>query len=378
MTIDEYLRAYTEKLRNAGAVRTPAVEHAFRTVRRDRCVTRVFLSRTDQINVPQDQLPSPDVLNLIYNDNALVTRLPGPDFTTVSSSSLPSLMAHMLEALEPQPGHRVQEIGAGTGYNAALIATITNAPVVSIDVQDNVVTDAQAALRRLGMKDVTVHCADGYNGYPTTAQYQRIIVTVACTGISPLWIDQLDHDGLIIAPIAHGGAHPILAVRSHNGTLTGRPVLWTDFMRARGPLYHWPDPNRPQVFEPLTVSEFTEHDGIIPHSTKPNTQTCASSWLFATPGSPKLPRSTSTPTRPWANAPFSIRNAEPPLSRWTRLPWLVSRACSTTSSSYTTTGSTPDALASSTGNASSPPSAIPPSPSWSPHIGAVIPTWTDQ
>jgi protein-L-isoaspartate(D-aspartate) O-methyltransferase len=269
MTIDDYLAAYTQRLVDAGAIATPAVERAFRTVRRDRCVPAFYQSASKRITVPQDDTPPADALEAIYDDNALLTRLPDEDARSASSTSQPSLMARMLEALDLQPGHRTLEVGAGTGYNAALITTITTAPVTSIDVQPDVVDDARQAIQRLGLDhDVTVLAADGYLGHPDAAPYQRIIVTVACTGISPRWVDQLATDGRVLAPIAHGGDHPLLDVQLTDGGPVGRPVLWTGFMRASGPLYQWPDPRRPLIVNPLPEADFTSHDDVLPDLTQ--------------------------------------------------------------------------------------------------------------
>src|SRR5262249_54356023 len=83
--------------------------------------------------------PGPEELRLLYSDRALITRLsppqPGEPEMPISSSSQPSLMAQMLEDLRPGPGMRILEIGAGTGYNAALLAPLARPPpVVSIDL----------------------------------------------------------------------------------------------------------------------------------------------------------------------------------------------------------------------------------------------------
>jgi protein-L-isoaspartate(D-aspartate) O-methyltransferase len=208
------LAGYAAALRAQGAIRSAAVERAFATVRRDRCVTS-FHTPDGVVGVPQDTVPPTEVLDRVYGDQALVTHCDERG-APASSSSQPALMAGMLEALELTPGMRVLEVGAGTGYNAALLATITAAPVVTMDTSQRVVAEARAALRRLGLRrQVTVVYGDGYHGWPAGAPYDRIIVTCGSVGLSPRWLAQLAPDGLALAPVAHGGVHPIVAARRH-------------------------------------------------------------------------------------------------------------------------------------------------------------------
>ncbi|MBA8924945.1 protein-L-isoaspartate(D-aspartate) O-methyltransferase [Kutzneria viridogrisea] len=83
---------------------------------------------------------------------------------------------------------------------------------------------------------VTVSGEDAYLGDPSGGPYDRIVVTAGVAGISPHWLDQLAPDGVIYAPVAHGGMHPVLAVRKRAAGPHARPVLWTDFPPASGPL----------------------------------------------------------------------------------------------------------------------------------------------
>ncbi len=146
-------------------------------------------------------------------------------------------MARMLEALDLHPGMRALEIGAGTGYNAALITTITGVPMVTVDAGATTAQSAVESIRRLGLDhQVTIVHGDGYFGEPSSAAYDRIIVTCGVAGLSPHWLDQLAPDGLILAPVAHGGVHPILAATHYDGTVSANAVLWADFMPATGPL----------------------------------------------------------------------------------------------------------------------------------------------
>src|SRR5579862_9177404 len=102
-----------------------------------------------------------------YRDEAFVLKC-GPDGIPVSSSSQPAMMAIMLEQLDLLPGHRVLEIGTGSGYNAALMSSITGpeGTVTTVDIDAELVERARASLEAAGFPDVSVLCADGGYGDP--------------------------------------------------------------------------------------------------------------------------------------------------------------------------------------------------------------------
>ncbi len=170
-------------------------------------------------------------------------------------------MAAMIEDLEVGPGSRVLEIGAGTGYNAALMAAI-GADVTTVDAQPDVAGRAAAALATTGTVNARVVTGDGYLGAPAGAPYDRVIVTVGIAGLSPRWIDQLVPGGIVLAPVRHAGHHPVMRVRvpgagdaapgdaAGGGAVTAAAVCGAGFMAASGPLsarYPWghPEPWRP-------------------------------------------------------------------------------------------------------------------------------------
>jgi protein-L-isoaspartate(D-aspartate) O-methyltransferase len=193
----------------------------------DRAVLDAFAATPRHLFLPGSDLDD------AYRDDAVPTRWANGRPT--SSSTQPSLMATMIEGLALRPGMRVLEIGAGTGYNAAVIARLTGAPVVSIDVQADVVLDARAALARADVSGVRVEHADGYAGFPATGPYERIIVTCGIRGVPPGWLTQLDAGGFALVPLAHGGLHPLIRVSAdarasvHYGH--------AGFMHAAGPLF---------------------------------------------------------------------------------------------------------------------------------------------
>ncbi|RJL24007.1 protein-L-isoaspartate O-methyltransferase family protein [Bailinhaonella thermotolerans] len=241
-SIADRLTAYTADLRDKGAVRTDAVARAFSAVPRHLFIPAVN-DRGERIPVGDN--PPGELLDLIYSDRSIMTHVPGDEAGGFSSASQPALVAKMLEALRLEPGQRVLEIGAGTGYNAALIATITGAPVVTVDVSRAVADEAARALRRVGITEATALHADGYYGHRDGGPYDRIVVTCGVTGISPHWLDQLAPGGFALVPLAHGGLHPLVAVPAATphtgGRVGGRAVSHADFMTASGPLYHWPE-----------------------------------------------------------------------------------------------------------------------------------------
>jgi protein-L-isoaspartate(D-aspartate) O-methyltransferase len=187
-----------------------------------------------------------------YRDDAIVTKRDA-DGQPISSSSQPAIMAIMLDQLELAPGQRVLEIGAGTGYNAALMSHIvgSDGAVVSVDIDSEVAAQAREHLASAGYQDVTVVAADGAAGYPPSAPYDRVIATVGVSDLAPPWLDQLSPGGRIVVPLDVRGTQLAVAFQPAGApdpadpaglrdTATGywRSVSVTPcgFMRMRGPL----------------------------------------------------------------------------------------------------------------------------------------------
>lgn len=235
MVGDGVVGSYVDGLVGRGVVRSAGVERAFRTVRRDLFVERFWVGRDSAHEVGADGW-SAEALGLVYSDEALITRRDAEGSPT-SSASQPSVVAMMLEALDLGPGMRVLEIGAGTGYNAALMAEVVGDPrlVTTIDIDPDVVAQTRGLLARSGYGAVEAICGDGARGHAASAPFDRVVATVGCSDISWDWVDQIQPDGLLLVPLDHGGSHPLVKLRvGSTGRMAGRIVGWTGFMRMRG------------------------------------------------------------------------------------------------------------------------------------------------
>lgn len=260
------MAALADQLRAEGSIRSDAVHAAFAAVRRDLCVTH-YLTADGETTLDPGRTPTPETLDAIYSaGTSLLTRTGD----VPSSSSAPRIMARMLEALDLRPGQRVLEIGAGSGYNAALIHHITAAPVIAVEAYEPTAAEAHESIRRLGLhQQVSVLHRDGYLGATHHGRFDRIIVTCSIAGIPPGWLDQLAPGGRILAPIRHGGVHPAITV-TPDGLCAA--TLGADFMLAAGPLYParlagrdatQPIPTRPiawtnSVTEPLDQPHYND------------------------------------------------------------------------------------------------------------------------
>lgn len=175
------------KIDSIGTFRTDRVREAFRAVPR-----HVFLRGVD--------------LATAYAPKPVVTKR-AEDGTAVSSASSPNIVATMLEQLDVHPGHRVLEIGAATGINAALLAELVGptGSVVTIELDEDLADGARTGLAAAGYDQVEVICGDGALGDPSGKMFDRIIVTAGAWDISAAWWQQLSVDGRIVVPLRlHG------------------------------------------------------------------------------------------------------------------------------------------------------------------------------
>jgi protein-L-isoaspartate(D-aspartate) O-methyltransferase len=110
------------------------------------------------------------------------------------------LAVRLLAALQVKPGHRVLEIGTGSGFTAAVIGRIAER-VLTVERYKTLAVAAQARVDALGLRNVIVRQADGSNGIPGEGTFDRIFVTTAFTVLPRFYAEQLTHGGSMVAPL---------------------------------------------------------------------------------------------------------------------------------------------------------------------------------
>jgi methyltransferase of ATP-grasp peptide maturase system len=233
--------ALVEYLTNTGALRSDRWREAFGRVPRHVFVPRLFLDRDSNGHfVPLDgDRPEcrEEWLRAVYSDDTLFTQLDGDDRAwktasaegsvtglPTSSSSQPSLMAMMLEALDIDDGQRVLEIGTGTGYNAALMCeALGSGHVASIDIDAGLVKSARERLADLAYTPA-LDATDGAKGFAEGAPYDRVIATCSLPSVPAAWVAQTRPGGRILVNLHRplGGGALVLLTATNEAHASGK------------------------------------------------------------------------------------------------------------------------------------------------------------
>ncbi len=165
------------------------------------------------LDVPRHRFIPGVSLEDAYSDRALAIK--EHDGLVVSSISQPSMVAQMLSLLAVHPGDRVLEIGAGSGYNAALLARLAGSAgrVVTVDIEDDLLHAARERFNDLGYAAISVVHADDVSAL--AGPFERIVVTARSDDIDPQWWRLLDDGGRLVVPldIGYGGERAVGFIR---------------------------------------------------------------------------------------------------------------------------------------------------------------------
>ncbi len=148
--------------------------------------------------------------------------------------SQPYIVALMVDLLELAPDARVLEVGAGSGYQAAVLAQLAR-EVYAIELEPVLAERARATLDRLGISSIHLRCGDGRVGWPEAAPFDGIVVSAAAEDVPPALLAQLKPGAHLAIPIGTFDGPQVLTryTRAADGSVQGEPILDVAFVPLR-------------------------------------------------------------------------------------------------------------------------------------------------
>jgi protein-L-isoaspartate(D-aspartate) O-methyltransferase len=159
--------------------------------------------------------------------------LPLAEGQTVSQ---PYIVAAMTEALDLTPESKVLEIGTGSGYQTAILATLAKM-IYTVEIIKTLSVQARIALLRLDVRNVRFRIGDGHEGWPEFVPYDRIIVTAAADTMPYPLVEQLANGGKMVVPVGSAGSQILVLGTRHGKKLVQRhlmSVAFVPFVRNNG------------------------------------------------------------------------------------------------------------------------------------------------
>ena len=238
---------------------TEATQKAYLTTPRHLFVKRYREWEIKEWNeVNEDNLESH--LAKLYGDRPLI--LFGDDRDNVLSTiSQPSFVLRMLDMLQLNPGQKVFELGAGSGWNAALIGRLVGPEgrVYSLEIIPDVARMAAATIEQLGIKNVSIIEADGGEGYATGAPYDRAIFTAGAYDLPHHFFKQMKNGGLLLIIIKNeGGGDNLFLLRKTSDHFESLESMTCYFVQMTGK-YKITD------LDPITLETWSEWPELKEH-----------------------------------------------------------------------------------------------------------------
>jgi protein-L-isoaspartate(D-aspartate) O-methyltransferase len=177
--------------------------------------------------IPREEFVLPKLRRHAYEDRALAIECG-------QTISQPLVVALMTQAVAPKPEALALEVGAGSGYQAAVLSRLCR-KVITVEREPALAEHAAATLRRLGFTNVEVAVGDGSLGWPAEAPYETIVVAAAAREVPPALIEQLADDGRMVIPVAVSPGEPqdLRLYIKRDGEVTFRslfPVLFVPLL----------------------------------------------------------------------------------------------------------------------------------------------------
>jgi protein-L-isoaspartate(D-aspartate) O-methyltransferase len=176
--------------------------------------------------VPRHEFVLPEYLDLAYEDRPLPI---GFDQTI----SQPYIVAYMTQSAELGPDDRVLEVGAGSGYQSAVLAEIA-ADVYSIEIVPQLAVRAGRTLHRLGYRNVHAIAGDGHAGWERAAPFDAIVVAAAPASVPETLVEQLAEGGRLVAPVGTGADQTICRVRRTPEGIVSEELIAVRFVPMTG------------------------------------------------------------------------------------------------------------------------------------------------
>lgn len=182
--------------------------------------------------VPRHEFVKPALVSKAYADRPL-------PIGATETISQPYIVAVMTEAVRVQPGDKALEVGAGSGYQAAILAYL-GAKVYAIERNQDLAENARQRLARLGYQGIDIISGDGTEGYAPAAPFQVIVVTAGSPPKIPQpLLDQLADGGRLVIPVGGHDYQELNLILKHGDQIATRTIDPCQFVPLIGK-YGWP------------------------------------------------------------------------------------------------------------------------------------------
>lgn len=181
---------------------------------------------------PRHLFVPPDLAARAYEDRAL-------GIGESQTISQPYMVAAMTDYLELFGGERVLEIGAGSGYQAAILAELAK-DVITVEKNESLAQTARERLASLGYRNIEVVLGDGTLGWPSAAPFDAILVAAAAPSVPSPLVEQLVEGGRLILPVGNTEKQMLLRIRKSAGKILEEKLFACQFVPLRG-RYGWPE-----------------------------------------------------------------------------------------------------------------------------------------